>query len=111
MKIDFDKLPLPKRPFRGMRSFRLLDWRVFLERNFETERLDNLISMYAGVLLYGPSGAGKSSLLNAGLLPHALRRGWAPERIRVFPYPGQEILIERIPLHDDYDNTPPPKGL
>src|SRR5207302_7872948 len=98
MKIDPDRLPPPKDPFRGILPFRLLDWRIFFERDREMERLGNLISMYAGVLLYGQSGTGKSSLLNAALVPDALRRGRSPERIRIFPDPNQTLLIERIRL-------------
>ena len=78
MKINPGELPLPKKPYRGILAFRLLDWRIFLERDAETDRLANLVSLYRGVLLYGQSGAGKSSLVNAGLIPDALRRGRAP---------------------------------
>ena len=101
MKINPDDLPPPKEPYRGILPFRLLDWRIFLERDEEAERLGNLVSMYSGVLLYGQSGAGKSSLVNAGLIPHALRQGRAPERIRVFPKRGHELLVERIQLEED----------
>jgi conflict system STAND superfamily ATPase len=105
MKIDPGGLPLPEEPYRGILPFRLLDWRIFLERDTETERLTNLVSIYRGVLLYGQSGAGKSSLLNAGLLPRALRQRRAPERIRVFPEPGRELLIERIHLQEEDGNS------
>jgi tetratricopeptide (TPR) repeat protein len=101
VKINPDDLPPPKEPYRGILPFRLLDWRIFLERDEEAERLGNLVSMYSGVLLYGQSGAGKSSLVNAGLIPHALRQGRAPERIRVFPKRGHELLVERIQLEED----------
>jgi WD40 repeat protein len=104
MKIDSDVLPLPNEPYRGILPFRLLDWRIFLERDVEAERLGNLVSMYSGVLLYGQSGAGKSSLVNAGLIPHALRQGRAPERIRVFPERGRELLVERIQLQEREEN-------
>ena len=93
---DPSELPPPKEPYRGILQFRLLDWRIFFERDAETERLANLVSLYRGVLLYGQSGAGKSSLLNAGLIPQALRQGRAPERIRVYPECGNELSIEPI---------------
>ena len=101
--IDLAALPLPREPYRGILPFRLLDWRIFVEREADTERLVNLVSMYRGVLLYGQSGAGKSSLLNAGLLPHALRRGRSPERIRVLPQRDHELVVERIRLHEEGD--------
>ena len=100
MKIDPLALPKPREPYRGISPFRLLDWRIFFEREAETERLTNLVSLYRGVLLYGRSGAGKSSLLNAGLIPHALRQGRAPERIRVYPESGKELFVEPINLQE-----------
>ncbi len=45
--------------------------------------------MYRGVLLYGDSGSGKSSLVNAGLIPEAIRLGFEPERLRVQPRESQ----------------------
>jgi WD40 repeat protein len=98
--IDPDTLPWPQAPFRGILFFRLLDWRVFLERERETERIENMILMYRAVLLYGRSGCGKSSLLNAGILPRALRKGMMPERIRILLKPEGEISVERILLSE-----------
>jgi len=57
--------------------------------------------MYRGVLLFGDSGAGKSSLINAALLPGLVREQFAPERLRVQPKPGAELIVERIPISDD----------
>ena len=57
--------------------------------------------MYRGVLLYGGSGSGKSSLINAGLIPEAVRLGFAPERLRVQPRTADELVIERIRSADD----------
>ena len=53
------------------------------------------------MLLYGASGDGKSSLINAGLLPAAARRGLQPERVRVQPRGGEEFVIERIATTED----------
>jgi len=100
MRIDPESLPWPNEPYRGFLPFRLLDWRIFFERDLETEKLVNLVSMYRGVLLIGQSGVGKSSLLNAGLIPHALQCGRSPERVRVFPKQGTELLVERIRLRE-----------
>jgi tetratricopeptide (TPR) repeat protein len=115
MKIDSLELPLPKEPYRGILPFRLVDWRIFFEREAETQRLTNLVSLYRGVLLYGRSGAGKSSLLNAGLIPHALRQGRAPERIRVHPENGRDLLVEPINLQEsdaaEHSENEPPRYL
>ena len=57
--------------------------------------------MYRGVLLYGDSGSGKSSLVNACLIPEAIRLGFAPERLRVQPRASEELVVERIRSADD----------
>ena len=57
--------------------------------------------MYRGVLLYGDSGSGKSSLVNAGLIPAALARGFDPEVLRVQPRAGEEVVLERLETADD----------
>jgi tetratricopeptide (TPR) repeat protein len=100
MTLDPLTLPKPNEPYRGILPFRLLDWRVFFEREAEIERLTNLVSLYRGVLLYGQSGTGKSSLLNAGLMAYAMRRGRAPERIRLYPQKGKELFLEPISLRE-----------
>jgi putative ribosome biogenesis GTPase RsgA len=52
-------------------------------------------------MLYGDSGSGKSSLINAGLVPEAIRLGFTPERLRVQPRSSEEIVGERIAGADD----------
>jgi WD40 repeat protein len=60
------------------------------------------------VFLYGASGDGKSSLVNAGLMAAVVaRRDWSPERIRIQPRHGEEIVVERIPRTEaDGDRLP-----
>lgn len=98
-------LPFPDKPYRGIDSFRLVDRAIFCAREREVQKLIRTITIYRGVLLYGASGVGKSSLVNAGLLPLALAGGFSPERIRVQPRQGEEIIVERIPL--TVDGKPP----
>jgi len=69
--------------------------------------LASLVAVYRGVMLYGDSGNGKSSLINAGLLPEATRLGFHPERVRVQPRAGEELVIERIPTGEDDDEHLP----
>lgn len=64
------------------------------------------MSVYRGVLLYGDSGAGKSSLLNAGLMPLLIERGFTPVRIRVQPREDAEFVIEPWSASDDPDSAP-----
>ena len=88
-------------PYRGIRPFRYLDHAIFFAREGETHHLASLVAVYRGVMLYGDSGAGKSSLINAGLLPEATRLGFQPERVRVQPRIGEELVVERIATDDD----------
>jgi hypothetical protein len=87
---------VPRVPYRGIQPFRYVDHAIFLAREEETEELEDLVAIYRGVLLYGASGDGKSSLINAGLLPAVARRRLRPERVRVQPRDGEELVVERI---------------
>ena len=66
----------------------------------EAQRLLRLVTMFRGVLLYGDSGSGKSSLLNARFVPEAIADGFLPERIRVQPKTGAEIVVDRISVRE-----------
>ena len=84
-----------------------MDSAIFFARGEESHRLASLVAVYRGVMLYGDSGAGKSSLINAGLLPRVVDRGLDPERIRVQPRRGQELVIERIATSDGGETVLP----
>jgi hypothetical protein len=92
---------LPSVPFRGIESFRYIDAPIFFGRDNEAWDLLKKTAIYRGVLLYGTSGAGKSSLIHAGLLPRALTEGFVPDRLRVQPRAGEEIVVERLPRTDE----------
>jgi hypothetical protein len=94
---------VPATPYRGIRPFRYLDHPIFFAREAETQHLASLVAVYRGVMLYGDSGAGKSSLINAGLLHEAIRLGFSPERVRVQPRDGEELVLERIAVDDGED--------
>ena len=85
-------MSVPGIPYRGIRPFRYADHAIFFAREEETRELASLVSVYRGVLLYGDSGSGKSSLLNAGLMPILIERGFAPLRVRVQPRDGAELV-------------------
>jgi hypothetical protein len=93
--------PLPELPYRGIESFRYIDQQIFTARDGETWDLLSNILIYRAVLLYGDSGSGKSSLINAGLIPAALKENLIANRLRVQPRRGKEIKIERIPTESD----------
>jgi WD40 repeat protein len=92
---------VPATPYRGIQPFRYVDHPIFFAREEETRHLASLVAVYRGVMLYGDSGTGKSSLINAGLLPGATRLGFHPERLRVQPRSGEELVIERIATAED----------
>jgi len=94
---------LPSTPYRGIHPFRPVDQAIFFARDEETRRLVGLVSVYRGVLLYGDSGSGKSSLVNAGLIPEARRLEFSPERLRVQPRAGEELVVERSTGEEDED--------
>ncbi|HEV8428121.1 MAG TPA: ATP-binding protein [Pyrinomonadaceae bacterium] len=99
--IAQDTKPLPEIPYRGIESFRFIDQRLFCAREEETWDLLRNILINRGVLLYGDSGSGKSSLVNAGLIPEAIKERLYAHRLRVQPRRGREIKVERIPIETD----------
>lgn len=99
--IALPKLAWPREPYRGIEQFRFIDRPIFFERRDETRRLVRLVSIYRGTLLYGESGVGKSSMINAGFIPAILEEGFLPERLRVQPIPGAELVVERLALTDE----------
>ena len=86
---------VPDRPYPGIEAFSYADHPVFFAREQEAEKLLRMVTIYRSVLVFGRSGSGKSSLINAGFLPRALDEGLTPDRIRLQPRYGQEIIIER----------------
>jgi hypothetical protein len=89
-------LPVPDAPYRGIRPFRFLDQQIFKARDDETWELLSKVTLYRAVLLYGDSGTGKSSLINAGLIPEVFKDNLTPHRLRIQPFVGREIRVERM---------------
>lgn len=87
---------LPDLPYPGIEPYTYAERGVFFGRETDARNLIRLVVMYRGVLLYSDSGNGKSSLINAGLVPLALSEGYQPNRIRLQPRKGQEIVVERL---------------
>jgi Novel STAND NTPase 1/CARDB len=63
-------------PYVGPRPFESADADFFFGRARETRDLTALVVSHRVVLVYSASGAGKSSLLNAGVAPALLARGF-----------------------------------
>jgi hypothetical protein len=96
-----EQLPFPSAPYRGIEHYRFVDHRIFFARRAEILELLRSVMIFKGMVLFGSSGVGKSSLIDAGLLPHMIERGFSADRIRVQNRPNAEIVIERISLNDD----------
>ena len=92
---------IPDRPYPGIEAFAYADHAVFFAREQEAEKLLRLVTVYRSVLVFGRSGSGKSSVINAGFVPRALAEGMVPDRIRLQPRYGQEIIVERTSRHGD----------
>jgi WD40 repeat protein len=100
---DETAVAVPAIPYRGIQPYRFVDHAIFFEREEETNGLLSLVVVYRGVMVYGDSGAGKSSLINAGLIAGSREKGFQPERIRVYPHEGAELVVERIAMTDEGD--------
>ena len=87
---------IPAIPFPGINPFGYEYRDIFFARKDETRTLIQQISMYRAVMLYADSGTGKSSLINAGLIPHAIKEGYQPEYIRIQPKKDEEFIVKRI---------------
>ncbi len=94
----------PDEPYRGIESFRFMDQNIFFGREQEIQSLLQLTTIYKGVLLFGVQGIGKSSVISAGLIPLALKRNFIPDRIRVQPVEGAELVIEPLKEHEGNEN-------
>lgn len=100
MKDKKTRAVLPS-PYRGIHPFRYVDHPYFFGRGDIVGGLLAKVLLYRLVVLFGESGSGKSSLINAGLVPAAVREGFQPERLRVRPFPEAPVQVERIQAGQD----------
>ncbi len=63
-------------PYRFLDSYDLLDAGIYAGREADVDRLESETLAHRLVVLQGPVGAGKTSLLQAGLIPRLLARGY-----------------------------------
>jgi len=63
-------------PYRFLDSYDLLDASIYAGREADVDRLEGEVLAHRLVVLQGPVGAGKTSLLQAGLTPRLLARGY-----------------------------------
>ena len=70
-----------KNPWLGLESYK--EGEILYGRDDDIRDLSQCVLNEIDTLLYGKSGIGKSSILNAGILPAARRRGYLPVLIRL----------------------------
>lgn len=79
-----------KNPWLGLESYK--EGEVLYGRDEDIRDLSQSVLNDTNTLLYGKSGIGKSSILNAGILPAARRRGYQPVIVRLSHKDGQAYL-------------------
>ncbi|RFM27432.1 ATP-binding protein [Deminuibacter soli] len=92
---------LPDLPYRGMKSFRLIDRNIYAGRDTEIQKISKLLLLYRGLLIYGDSGVGKSSLMNAGVFPTLLEDDFQPEVVRLNPDLNGTFVVSKIRCEKD----------
>lgn len=98
----FPSLPLKVRPIQlpsqkslrepfGMEYLKSEDSQYLVGRQNEVAQLTHLLEEETIVLLLGDSGIGKTSLIHAGLIPEAMKRGFRPVYTRSWGLPFTDL--------------------
>lgn len=100
-------------PWLGLKSYR--EGEVLYGRDEDIRALSQRVLNDTDMLLYGRSGIGKSSILNAGVIPAARRKGITPVYIRLEHNSGENDYTSQIygALAEEnitVRNIVPPKG-
>lgn len=83
-----------KNPWLGLQAYR--EGEILYGRDEDIQRLSQQVLTETDTVLYGKSGIGKSSLLNAGVIPTARRRGVWPVAIRLEHRAGTRGYVEQV---------------
>jgi len=91
---------LPPCPYRGLQTFTPQDARagVFVGREREVKRLQDMVKAQPLVMVTGPSGVGKSSLVAAGLHPVLESDGWRVSTFRPGAAPYESLARALLDL-------------
>lgn len=87
-------------PYRFLDSYDLLDASIYAGREADVERLEGEVLAHRLVVLQGPVGAGKTSLLQAGLTPRLLARGYLVLAARSYADPVAALREGLIQARD-----------
>ncbi len=79
-------------PYRFLDSYGLLDAAVYAGREADLDRLEREVLAHRVVVLQGPLGGGKTSLLQAGLIPRLMTRGYLALLARDYLQPTQGLI-------------------
>lgn len=98
---------LPPCPYRGLQAFTAADAEagLFVGRDWEVQRLRDMVKTQPLAMVTGPSGVGKSSLVAAGLQPALEDEGWAVATFRPGASPYESVA--RALLHLEHPDTTP----
>ena len=78
-------------PYKFLSYYETSDANVFFGRELLSEQLIAKITRHKLVLINGKSGSGKTSLVNAGLIPRLIERGYITMVFRDYEYPTEAI--------------------
>ena len=79
-------------PYRFLSSYELTDAALYAGREADLDRLEGEVLAHRLVVLQGPVGAGKTSLLQAGLIPRLMARGYLTLLARDYAQPTEGLI-------------------
>ncbi|MCP4288850.1 MAG: hypothetical protein GY792_31245 [Gammaproteobacteria bacterium] len=74
-------------PYKFLNYYEITDADIFFGRDVVCDQIIEKLTLYKSVLINGKSGSGKSSLVNAGLIPRLMNRGYLTFVFRDYGYP------------------------
>ena len=93
MENEENKRMEKKNPWLGLQSY--TEKETIYGRDNDIQELTQCILGDKETLLYGKSGIGKSSILNAGVIPTSIRKGYLPVPVR-FDHKKEESYLSQI---------------
>ncbi len=102
-------LPITE-PYKFLSYYNTSDANIFFGREIITEQLVSKIISHKIVLINGKSGSGKTSLINAGIIPGLMDKGYFTLIFRDYRYPTESIKagltqLEQVNINLDHCNT------
>ncbi len=89
-------------PYRFLDSYDLLDAAVYAGREADLDRLEREVLAHRVVVLQGPLGVGKTSLLQAGLIPRLMTRGYLALLARDYTQPTEGLINALVAAREQF---------